>query len=112
MRWTPAVQAKIASLPQSIQVLANAQFNEDELRQFLTNLTDEQIDEFCELWDHSKINNKHKITSLLMTEQNVKRVDDCCEIINSFLDQFKEKFSASYSADAIRDELAYQKRKR
>jgi len=112
LAWSPTIANKIAQLPNAINVLANAQYSENELRVFLTSLTDDQIDEYCTMWDHSKFTNKNKMNDLVMCEPNIKIVDECNEIIDGFLDKFKTKFGTAFTVEDVGDELKYQKRVR
>ena len=112
MTWTPTIANKIAQLPNAINILANAQYSDGELRVFLGSLNDDQIDEYCIMWDHSKFTNKNKMNDLVMLEPNIKIVDECNELIRGFLDIFKAKFGNSFTVEDVGAELTFQKRTR
>eukprot|EP00973_Karenia_brevis_P070438 9791797-Karenia_brevis.AAC.1 len=90
LKFTPAVQQKIASLPGHINTLAGARFDDDDIKAFLGNLSDEKIAEFTELWDHSRINGKYKVERLLLEEVNIKAVDEASQLVEAFCQQFQE----------------------
>ena len=112
MKYTPAVQAKIARLPQSIQTLVGTKFDDDDIKAFMAGLSDEKIESFVELWDHSTTNNKYKIDLMVTEEANIKNVDEVAELVTAFADQFKERFRSAFTAEKIEDELKFQYRKR
>ena len=112
MKYTPAVQAKIARLPQSIQTLVATKFDDDDIKAFMAGLSDEKIEYFVDMWDHSTTNNKYKIDTMVTEETNIKNVDEVAEAVTAFADQFKERFRAAFTAQKIEDELKFQYRKR
>ena len=112
LKWTPEAASKLQMLPGVIEGLAKSKFDEDELREFMGRFTNEKIEEFAELWDHSKINNKHKVNEMMRNQEHMRFVDGTCEMVNRYVEQFKQKFHTNFNADVIKEELAYQIRRR
>jgi hypothetical protein len=75
VKLTPAIMAKIASLPRVLTLLSAAKFDEDDLKAFIKNMTNDQLDEVITMWEHSKLNYKHKILQMLNLEPNLKVVN-------------------------------------
>ena len=111
-KFTPVAQAKIARLPGCIQTLVNARFGDEDIKTFMTNLSNEKIEQFAELWDHSRINTKYKVDQLLLEEPNIKCVDEVSELVGAFSEEFKDRFKASFTSEKIGEELKYQIRTR
>ena len=109
---TPPVAAKIASLPQILTTLEAVSFDVNDLKTFFRNLTDQQLDDMVAMWEHGKLNHKHKITQMLMAEPNMKAIDDITELANAFRDKFHAKFEKEFTVDIIKQELAYEYRRR
>ena len=112
LKWTTENADKLRRLPQAIETLVNARFDDDDLKAFVKGFTEAQIEEFVELWDHSKVNNKFKVHKMMEQEPNMKFVDQTCELVDRYRQQFKDRFIKSFSPDDIREQLAYQVRKR
>ena len=82
VKLTPAVAAKIAQFPAVLTILSMAKFDEDDLKGLITNMNNEQLAETITMWEHSKLNYKHKIIHMIGLEPNLKIVDDDTEPTN------------------------------
>ena len=90
----------------------NARFDDDDIKKFMKNLSDDKLAHFAEMWDHSTTNAKYKVEQIMIEEPNLKNVDEVSEVVTVFCDQFKERFRSSFTYAKIGTELEYQIRKR
>ena len=99
-------------MPTSIGALNLARFDDENIKDFMTALTDEKLSVFVEMWDHSTTNSKYKVEQVMMEEPNLKNVDEVAELVGAFSNQFKDRFRACFTSEKIGDELKFQVRKR
>ena len=85
VKLTPANAAKIAQFPAVLSILSAAKFDEDDLKGLISNMTNDQLQETITMWDHSKLNYKHKIVHMIGLEPNLKIVDDVTELTQAFI---------------------------
>jgi hypothetical protein len=80
VKLTPVIAAKIAQFPRVLTILSQAKFDDDDLKGLISNMSDDQLNDTITMWDHSKLNYKHKITNLISLEPNLKVVDEVTEL--------------------------------
>jgi hypothetical protein len=85
VKLTPAIAAKIAQFPRVLTVLSQAKFDDDDLKGLISNMSDDQLNDTITMWDHSKLNYKHKILHMIGLEPNLKVVDEVTELTQVFI---------------------------
>lgn len=112
LKWTTQNADKIQRLPQVIQTLVNARFDQDDLRAFMSSFSNDQVESFSQMWDHSKLTSKYKVNEMMRHEPNMKFIDEVSQLVDRYCEQFKSRFHANFDAESIKDELMYQIRRR
>ena len=85
VKLTPANAAKISQFPRVLTILSAAKFDEDDLKALISNMSNDQLNETIAMWEHSRLNYKHKIIHMIGLEPNLKIVDDVAELIQVFI---------------------------
>jgi hypothetical protein len=85
VKLTPANAAKIAQFPAVLTILSAAKFDEDDLKGLISNMTNDQLQETITMWDHSKLNYKHKIVHMVGLEPNLRIVDEVTELTQAYI---------------------------